>query len=63
MKVDSWDDFRYFVMGASIASGRVFWVGGNAAAHIQLIRNACTSLSRDKKAFSIHVRNKAFAKN
>ena len=63
MKVDSWDDFRYFVMGASIASGRVFWVGGNADTNKKLISNVSTSLSRDKKEFSIHVRNKAFAKN
>ena len=31
MKYDSWDDFFYFIMGASIASGRRFWVGENAA--------------------------------
>lgn len=28
MKYDSWDDFKFFIVGASIASGRSFWTGG-----------------------------------
>lgn len=27
MKFDSYDDYKYFILGASISSGRIFWSG------------------------------------
>lgn len=27
MKYDSWSDFKFFVVGASLAAGRSIWVG------------------------------------
>ena len=40
MKYDSWDDFFYFILGASIASGRSFWVGENGGSNKKSTKNS-----------------------
>lgn len=37
MKYDSFDDFFFFVVGASIASGRTFWAGKNTPTNKYLV--------------------------
>lgn len=57
MKYDSWDDFLYFIIGASIASGRVFWVGEEGETN-KYLNNTETnlSISRDGNVATLSVR-------
>lgn len=60
LKYDSWDDFMYFVVGASLAAGRVFWVGSeggtNKALKNESNENVEVYVSRDKKVGTLKVR-------
>ena len=59
MKYDSWTDFKYFVMGASIAAGRVFWVGEEGTTNKHLDRSETeisTSISSDGKVGTVKVK-------
>lgn len=49
MKYDSYDDFKFFILGASITSGRVFWVGEEGNTN----KSVSCSLSNDGKVASI----------
>lgn len=57
LKYDSWDDFLYFIIGASIASGRVFWVGEDGETN-KYLNNTETnlSISRDGNVATLSVR-------
>lgn len=57
MKYDSWDDFIYFVIGASIASGRMFWVGDDGKTNKGLSNTETSAkISRDGKVATLSVR-------
>ena len=60
LKYDSWDDFMYFVAGASLAAGRVFWVGSEGSSTKALKNenneNVEVYVSRDKKVGTLKVR-------
>lgn len=57
MKYDSWDDFIYFIVGASIASGRVFWVGEDGNTNKGLSGTETSAkISRDGKVATLSTR-------
>lgn len=60
LKYDSWDDYFYFVVGASLAAGRVFWVGSEGDSNKQLKNNSNNNVSvyldKDKKIGTVRVR-------
>lgn len=57
LKYDSWDDFLYFIVGASIASGRVFWVGEDGKTNKGLNdTETSASISRDGNVATLSVR-------
>lgn len=57
MKYDSWDDFIYFIIGASIASGRVFWVGEDGKTNKGLNSTETSArISRDGNVATLSVR-------
>ena len=60
LKYDSWDDFMYFVVGASLAAGRVFWVGSEGASNKALKNESDGTVevyvSKDKKIGTLKVR-------
>lgn len=48
MKYDSWDDYKWFLLGAALASSKVFWTGdGNSNKHLK------TDISSDGKVASL----------
>ena len=60
MKYDSYDDYIYFIMGASIASGRVFWVGEDGNTNKGLKDTSIlTSMSRDGRVVTISQRRRS----
>ena len=58
MKYDSYNDFMYFIMGASIASGRMFWVGeeGSTNKKIRSDSELISSISKDGTVARLSVR-------
>lgn len=60
LKYDSWDDFMYFVVGASLAAGRVFWVGSEGDSNKALKNESDGTVevyvSKDKKIGTLKVR-------
>ena len=58
MKYDSYNDFMYFIMGASIASGRMFWVGedGSTNKKIRSDSELISSVSKDGTVARLSVR-------
>ena len=58
MKYDSYNDFMYFIMGASIASGRMFWVGeeGSTNKKIKSDSELISSVSKDGTVARLSVR-------
>ena len=58
MKYDSYNDFRYFVMGASIASGRMFWVGEEGSTNKGIKNNTeiTSSVSKDGNVAKLSIR-------
>ena len=58
MKYDSYNDFIYFIMGASIASGRMFWVGedGSTNKKIRSDSELISSVSKDGTVARLSVR-------
>ena len=57
MKYDSWDDYIYFIIGASIASGRMFWVGDDGKTNKGLYNTETSaSISRDGKVATLSIR-------
>jgi hypothetical protein len=60
LKYDSYDDYIYFIMGASIASGRIFWVGEDGKTNKGLKdTDISTSLSRDGRVITISQRGRS----
>lgn len=57
MKYDSYNDYIYFIMGASIASGRGFWVGSEGDSNKNL-KNTETivSMSNNNRVARMSVR-------
>ena len=58
MKYDSYNDFMYFIMGASIASGRMFWVGEEGSTNKKIRSNSelISSISKDGTVARLSVR-------
>lgn len=58
MKYDSYNDFKYFIMGASIASGRMFWVGeeGSTNKGIKTDKEIISSISKDGNVAKLSMR-------
>lgn len=58
MKYDSYNDFIYFIMGASIASGRMFWVGEEGSTNKKIRSNSelISSVSKDGTVARLSVR-------
>lgn len=58
MKYDSYNDFMYFIIGASIASGRMFWVGeeGSTNKKIRSDSELISSVSKDGTVARLSVR-------
>lgn len=58
MKYDSYNDFMYFIIGASIASGRMFWVGeeGSTNKKIKSDSELISSVSKDGTVARLSVR-------
>lgn len=58
MKYDSYSDFIYFIMGASIASGRVFWVGDEGSTNKKIKTNTeiSSSISKDGNVARLSLR-------
>ena len=58
MKYDSYNDFMYFIMGASIASGRMFWVGEKGSTNKKIRSNSelISSISKDGTVARLSVR-------
>ena len=48
MKYDSWDDYKWFILGAALASSKIFWTGeGNSNKQLK------TSVSSDGSVASL----------
>ena len=58
MKYDSYNDFIYFIIGASISSGRMFWVGeeGSTNKKIRSDSELISSVSKDGTVARLSVR-------
>ena len=58
MKYNSYNDFMYFIMGASIASGRMFWVGEEGSTNKKIRSNSelISSVSKDGTVARLSVR-------
>lgn len=43
MKYDTWEDFRFFILGASIAAGRTFWTNTGESNKSTKVKSATVS--------------------
>lgn len=55
MKYDSYDEYFYFLLGASISSGREFWVGENTETN-KSIKNENTTVTLNNNTDTVTIK-------